>query len=262
MSLLELAEFVEDRIQELGGKPAFPCNVSVNHVAAHYAPDADDRSTLRGGDLISMDLGAHVDGYIADSAVTVEVDADGSSKLVECVNQALNNAIKKVKAGVTVKSISSEIERTILTSGFRPMERLCGHSMGRYVLHAGISVPNNSNAPNRKLKVDDVIAVEPFATDGSGKIAHSSDQLIYRIVKRKYDRMSMEAKDALRNIHENSGKLPFAKRWIKNPKVLEELISCKAIAGYRVLSARDKKMVAQAEHTLIVTEDGCEVITR
>ena len=69
-ALLTIAETVEDAIRQKGAKPAFPCNVSVSGIAAHYSPLADDNTEIKEGDMVKVDMGAHLDSYIADTAST------------------------------------------------------------------------------------------------------------------------------------------------------------------------------------------------
>ncbi|MEO2152470.1 MAG: type II methionyl aminopeptidase, partial [Thermococcus sp.] len=139
--LYDIAEFVERRIVELGGKPAFPCNLSLNEVAAHYTPYKGDDTVLKEGDYLKLDLGVHVDGYIADTAVTFRVGME-EDELMEAAREALENAIATLRAGVMVRDVAKAIEETIRGKGFNPIVNLSGHKVERYKLHAGVSIPN------------------------------------------------------------------------------------------------------------------------
>ena len=98
-SYLEICEFVETEARRLGGQPAFPCNVCANEVAAHYTADIDDPSIVPQNALLKIDVGVHVDGYIADTAVTVCYD-EKLLDLAEATKSALNEALKVVRSNV------------------------------------------------------------------------------------------------------------------------------------------------------------------
>ncbi|MEM3402496.1 MAG: type II methionyl aminopeptidase, partial [Candidatus Hadarchaeales archaeon] len=140
VKLLEIAELAENLIVEKGAKPAFPCNVSVNEIAAHYSPPADDARVIEENDMVKVDLGAHVDGYIADTAFTVAFGE--KQEMVQAVEKALEAAISVVKPGVDVGEIGKAVEEVAAASGFKPIKNLTGHSLARWDLHAGITIPN------------------------------------------------------------------------------------------------------------------------
>jgi methionyl aminopeptidase len=246
--LLELAEFVEERIKELGAKPAFPCNISINEIASHYTPQ-DNMAVFRKGDVVKLDLGAHIEGYIADTAATVEVGTNEHYLLINACDKALQNAIGSVKNGVETSHIGKIIEDTIKERGFNPIKDLTGHNLERYDLHAGISIPNYKSFFSHTIKKDNVCAIEPFATYGRGNIKHGKP-FIYAI----NDKCKGNAADDIRKRFES---LPFAPRWIPGINIKE----LKGAREYFELVESDGKIVAQSEHTVIVNDDGCEILT-
>lgn len=157
MKYLELAELIENDIIELGGEVAFPCNISVNEVTAHYTPPAEDEKVFKSGDLVKIDLGAHVDGYIADSAISVligddipEEEHEKHQNMIMASMEGLENAISTVKAGVEIGKVGTEIEKAINNRGFNSVSNLTGHSMDRWILHSGLSIPNiKENNPHK-----------------------------------------------------------------------------------------------------------------
>lgn len=265
VALLDLAETTEELIRQKGAKPAFPCNVSLNQIAAHYSPPAGDTTVIKEGDIVKVDLGAHVDGYIADTAFTV---ATGEKKeIVGAVEKALEEAIKVVRPGINVSEIGKAVEDAAKASGFKPIRNLSGHSLGRWTLHSGLTIPNFDEKTDQKIKAGDVLAIEPFLTDGAGLVEDQPQVYIYRYMRDRPVRLRM-AKKLLLDIKRIYGSLPFAERWLtKNMSKLRmelslrELIGAGAIYPYHVLKER-AGVVAQAEHTVIVTEEGCEVTTR
>lgn len=264
--LLNIAETAEELITQKGAKPAFPCNVSVNEVAAHYSPPADDDTVVKEGDMVKVDIGAHLDGYIGDTAFTV---ATGTKvEMVQAVERALEEAIKTVKPGVDVGEIGKVVEETAGAAGFKPIKNLTGHSLARWTLHAGLTIPNVKEETGQVLKVGDVVALEPFITDGAGFVEDQKRAYIFRYLFDRPVRLRM-TRELLRDVKRAYGSLPFAERWLAKRMsklrlelTLRELVGVGALHPYYVLKERGDGFVAQAEHTVIVNEQGCEVITR
>jgi methionyl aminopeptidase len=255
--LLDVAESIEHLIQQKGGAVAFPVNISLNDEAAHATPSKADMSTF-GNDIVKLDIGVHIDGYIADTAITVDL---GSNKeLVEASNSALERAIEVVHAGIDTAEISAVIEQTITDCGFRPVVNLTGHGLERYTQHAPPAIHNRRTQSGTKLKEGQVIAIEPFSSNGNGRVYETGKAEIFSLVKTKPVR-SPEARAILKEI-EVYKSLPFAKRWLKGrvDLGLKQLEAAGIIHAYPVL--KDKGLVSQAEDTLIVRTNGSEVITR
>ncbi|WP_297499460.1 type II methionyl aminopeptidase [Thermococcus sp.] len=267
VKLYDIAEFVEKRIAELGGKPAFPCNLSVNEVAAHYTPYQGDENVLREGDYLKLDLGVHVDGYIADTAVTFRVGME-DDELMEASREALENAIATVRAGIKVREVARAIEETIRGKGFNPIVNLSGHKIERYKLHAGVSIPNvYRQADTYVLQEGDVFAIEPFATTGAGQVIEVPPALIFMYVRDRPVRM-LQARRLLMHIKKNYKTLPFAYRWLQGflpegqlKMALAQLDKAGAIYSYPILREARGGMVSQFEHTLIVEKEGAYITT-
>ncbi|MGZ7107734.1 MAG: type II methionyl aminopeptidase [Methanobacterium sp.] len=274
MKLLELAEFVENEIIDLGGAVAFPCNVSINEVTAHYTPPADDEKTFKSGDLVKIDLGAHVDGYIADTAISVligedipEEELEKHQNMIIASQEGLEYALSTIKAGVEIGKVGEGIERAINNRGFNSVSNLTGHSMDRWIIHSGLSMPNIKESNPHKLEEGDVIAIEPFATDGIGRVTDMNEVYIFRYLRDRPLRL-IHAKRALKIIKEDYKILPFAGRWLKGRfsehhlnAAMRMLVSSRAVFPYHVLREKSNAVVAQSEHTVIVENDGCLVIT-
>ena len=261
-SLLEIAEFVEGRSVELGGDgPAFPCNISRNDEAAHATPLMGDDDVFA-EDVVKLDLGVHVDGYIADSAITVDLSGN-YTELVTASEAALQAAIDIVANGVNTAEIGAVIEDTIHSYGFKPVANLTGHGLAQYLPHVPPGIPNRKVSNGAVLHTGDVIAIEPFATDGAGKVVDGNLTEIFQLVDIKPVRMPA-ARKLLKELKPYST-LPFARRWLKADKLdfaLMQLERSGMVHSYPVLKEVAGGMVSQAEHTVIVTDDGCEVITK
>jgi len=259
--LIEVAEFVEGSIRSRGAQPAFPCNLSLNRMAAHFTPGPKDQSTF-GESMVKLDIGVHVDGYIADAAVTV--DLSGHPELVEASKAALDAAIELVSPGVNTAQLGVAIENAIAGYGFKPVANLTGHGLQRFSAHDEPIIPNKAIDQGMPLKEGDVIAIEPFATDGSGRISESSIVEIFGFSGRRPVR-SPQAREVLREIMEQYNTLPFARRWLTGVRIdysLAQLLRSGIIHSYPVLWEVEGASVSQAEHTVIVLSEGCEVTTR
>ncbi|MFH1978706.1 MAG: type II methionyl aminopeptidase [Candidatus Aenigmatarchaeota archaeon] len=257
MRILDLANFVENSIFEKDAKPAFPVNISINEIAAHYTPSYTDEKIIEPGDLVKIDIGTHVDGYIGDMAFTY---CSEKNPLIEAVEKTLDSAISIVKPGVTISEIGEKIESTAKSLGYGVIVNLTGHTIDRYVFHGHPSIPNIANDSDYELKDGEVIAIEPFVTTGNGHVKESNVVEIYRFLQQKSVRLP-EARKILEIAEKEYEKFPFAKRWlqkkfspIKVSMALRQLEHVGAIESYPVLRENSNKKIAQAEHTIIVLD--------
>jgi len=279
LPILDLVEYVEGEILNSGAGIAFPCNVSVNDITAHYTSPAGDTSKLVTGDLVKLDLGAEVDGFIADSAVTVMVPGDNleelfdedtlekNQRIIDASAAGLEAAINTVKAGVKVCDIGAAIEEAISEYGLNPVRNLTGHSLEQWNLHAGISVPNYDNNDPTILEEGQAVAIEPFATDGEGFVNDCPYAYIFSYLRNRPFRMKSTQR-MLKHIEKNYKYLPFSGRWLTESfnehrvnAGLKQLGEAMAIYPYAALKERSGAWVSQKEHTLIVESDGCQVTT-
>lgn len=264
----ELCERVESEIIALGGQPAFPCNVSINEVAAHYTSPWDDASVLPKDSVVKVDFGVHVDGYINDSAVTVSL-APIHRSMIEVAEEGLRAGIARIARGVRFSVVGEQIEKTIAQYGCRPIRNLTGHKIERYTIHAGRSVPNVTGPAPGRFEAGDVYAIEPFVTfkEAAGRVEDSEQMFIYRSVRERGVR-SESAKKIVAHARMTYRTLPFASRWLYSSlgkAIVEEgfpeAVRAKCIAGYPVLVEASGMVVTQAEHTVLVKENGCEILT-
>lgn len=269
VSILDVTCFIESCIKNKGAFPAFPVNIAINDIAAHFTPKDDDKKIFHKGDVVKLDVGAHIDGYIADTAITIEVESSSYETLINASEKALENAIYMIRPGTSISAIGGIVQNTISSHGFRPIENLTGHSLNRFTLHAGLSIPNvASTGKFGKLKVGDVIAVEPFSTNGSGRVISGNGSNIYLVKSGMHlphirDR---RAKFYMAKIKELFHLLPFAYRWCKSnfdntDILLQRLCHYGLLHHYPQLIEQNRGIVTQKEHTLIITPNGCEVTT-
>lgn len=267
-SLLDIAETVEQMIAEEGAKPAFPVNISINDIAAHYTPEAGSEESLEDDDLVKVDMGIEINGGLSDTAYTIDLSGK-NEKLVQASEDALQKAIDAIKPGMAVGDIGGVIEETIKGYGYRPIANLSGHMIKSNELHAGVEIPNIKTNDNYQLKEGEIFAVEPFSTTGNGYVEDLDQVEIFSLYSPAKVRMRQSRK-IIEHVIKNYGMLPFAERWVRKEfkskllvsAALRELLENQFIRGYPVLREVSRGLVAQSEHTILVTADGCEVLTK
>ena len=267
-SLRVVCETVEAEIERRGGKPAFPTQTSINAVAAHDCPTPDDDRTYQAGDLAKLDIGVHIDGWVVDTATTVNVGGTGNGRMVEAARQALAAAIQTCKPGLPVRDVSAAIERAITSAGFTPLENLCGHGVGQYVVHAPPAITNTVRAAEGRLPLRGVIAIEPFATDGNGRSGPRGTSEVFRLLPAASDRLKDFGVDGefAQALLSWRG-LPIARRYFRsfgNELVAESfrrLEQAKLLHAYPPLVALSGRPVAQAEHSVYLGPEGVIQLT-
>ncbi len=257
--LLDVAEQIESFIRDEGAVPSFPVNLSINNEAAHYSPSPGDTRKFSTGDVVKIDVGASVDGYLSDNAATVEVGEQGKhSDLIDATREALNAAVKKVRPGVQIRTIGQEIGRVITSYGFRPIRNLGGHGIKRNDLHSEIFIPNYDDGNGETLRSDMVIAIEPFASTGIGMIHNGPGGHIYILSGTKIRQDEP--------LYRNFNTVPFAQRWVAKimpdyEQYLSRMIRAKEVSEFPVLKEHRGSYISQAEHTIMILSDEVIVTT-
>lgn len=258
--LLEIAEKIESKIIELGGKPAFPTNLSINEKTAHYTPSHNDESIAEG--LLKVDFGAHVDGWCSDTAFSIDLeDSEENKKLIQASEKALEKAINVINENVTTGEIGKEIQDSIKEDGFTPIVNLSGHEIDNYDLHAGLTIPNIENNSNEIIEKG-LYAIEPFATlsNASGSVKDSGPSGIYMLIDSKNIRSPL-ARDILDYIVEEHETLPFCSRWLvkkfgtKALLALRQLEQNENLHHFNQLIESSGAKVAQSEHTILIDQE-------
>ncbi|MEO8360265.1 MAG: M24 family metallopeptidase [Vicinamibacteria bacterium] len=267
-SLRAVIETVESEIEKRGGKPAFPAQTSINDVAAHDCPSPDDGRTYQAGDLAKLDIGVHIDGWVVDTATTVNVGGTGNGRLVEAVRQALAAAIQAAKPGIAVKEVSAAIERAIVSAGFTPLENLCGHGVGHYVVHAPPAITNTVRAAEGRLPMRGVIAIEPFATDGSGRSGPRGTSEVFRLLPEATHKLKdFGVSAAFAEAMLSWRGLPIARRYFTQfgndvvSDVFKRLEKARLLHSYPPLVVHSGRPVAQAEHSIYLGPEGVIQLT-
>jgi len=268
MSYLEACELVEKEIRDRGGKPAFPVGIGVNQVTAHYAPGEDDESVFRESDLIKVDFGVHVDGYVTDTAVSLTFNPD-YDLMLDATQRALNVAISAAKSGARTGDIGGEVQKEASRFGFKTIQNLTGHTLDRYVVHAGKSIPNLYMPGTPSLRKGDVFAIEPFLTLGraAGYVVDGPRQTIFSLVARKKTG-SADLDAFVARVWDDRKTLPFTTRWYsdgvgakKAKEIVSKLVAKRVMRAYQVLVEASGCPVAQFEHTMALDEGGLQILT-
>jgi methionyl aminopeptidase len=269
VKLLKVCSMAEEQIMELGASGlAFPCNISINNEAAHYTSPHGDQKVFPAQGLVKIDIGAHVNGHISDTALTV--DLDGSyDRYIHAAREALEAAIEVIRPGIRLGEVGSAIERTMKKHGLRPVHQLTGHQLKPWNLHAGKNVPNFGMRSLASMSLGETFAVEPFATNGNGTIRNGPKSFIFSNdlkSKKKLDRNTLRVRNVARQAY---GSLPWASRWLHGrisgvdiDASINIMQKAGVIHGYPVLFEGKDGMVSQFEHSLFVSRDGAIVSTR
>ncbi len=263
VKLYDVAQEVEGYIRKHGCKLAFPCNISRNEIAAHYTPSSTDKTVFEIGDIVKVDCGGILDGYIGDTAGTVEVGSRSHPDLVEISKTARNTVAEFIGEGVPLCEIGRAVELTMKRAGFNPIVNLCGHQIAQHNLHAGFSVPNYDNGDEYRLESGTIVAIEPFATNGKGQIKNGKPGNIVRILR---ERPLADPKDEefFQYIKEEFYQQPFCARSCEFPdaeKRVKSLIRHGVLSSYAELVEVSGGLVSQHEYTFYIDGKHAEVTT-
>ncbi len=269
-TLFEICESIENEITLLGGSPAFPVNVSLNEIAAHYTAEPQDQIQVKDADVLKIDLGVHIDGYIADTAVTVSYNSK-YDQLVNVAELTLYEAIKIAKVNTKSNEIGKTIENTIIHNGLKPIQNLSGHSLEQYTVHAGKSIPNiKTFGSSFSLVNNQAYAIEPFVTtrDGLGIVYEGKIKNIFSLISRKPTK-DKDLDSFITYLWDRYKTLPFAIRWLVKDydesilrNMIGYLIKKKNVRSYPILVEGNNKVVSQAEHTFFIMDDSSYIITK
>ena len=265
--VIDIVDTVENYIRENSSGTSFPCNVAINHIAAHYTSPVDDETVIAEGDLVTVDAGSHVDGCIADTAFTIALNPDHAA-LVKASETATKVAIRMMRPGAKLNTIGALIEDTIKSAGFNPVRQLSGHQLNEYELHSEKQVPCVSGKSEVLVEEGEVYAVETFASTGSGNVSDLPNPLIYQLLPIRVPLRGKGSKQFIGIARKSYKEFPFAERWIAQQMkhaplkmAIRELQEKGALIGHHILAEEKGEFVSQAEHTVIITENGHEQTT-
>ncbi len=257
--LLDAVEEIEETILKNNAKLAFPVNISINEISAHFTPSSDCKQKFEANDLIKVDIGTSVNGFIADTAFSISFNKE-NEPLINASKNALEKAIELFKVDVELKTIGAGIEGEIKKMGFNPVQNLSGHGLKKGVIHAPPSIPNIANNDDRVIEDNEAYAIEPFASTGLGFVREGVQTQIFELIEVKPIR-NMYARKILEFVKNEFETFPFALRHLEkglnlsefNLKFgLKELQAKEIIKSYPVLKEEKGVKVSQAETSLVV----------
>jgi methionyl aminopeptidase len=293
MSLTEIAEMIEDGTRHLTGHMgleegdnilggvAFPTGLSINHCAAHYTPNAGNKTILKQEDVMKVDFGVHMNGRIVDSAFTVAFEPQYDN-LLAAVKDATNTGIREagidarfsdIGAAIQEAMESYEVEINGTTYPVKAIRNLNGHTISQYSIHggsAGKSVPIVKGGSTEKMEEGETYAIETFGSTGKGYVRDDMETSHYAKIADapKVALRVASAKTLLRSIDKNFGTLPFCRRYLdrlghdKYLLGLNNLVQSGIVQDYPPLCDIKGSYTAQYEHTILLRPNVKEVISR
>ena len=189
-NLTDIAEGIEDSVRALTGHPGleegdaikggmgFPTGLNINHVAAHYSPNAGNKWVLQEKDVMKVDFGVHINGRIVDSAWTVAFDPQYDN-LLDAVKDATNTGVREAGIDVRMSDIGAAIQEAMesyevtiegKTYPVKCIRNLNGHTIGRYQIHGGKNVPIVKGGDQTKMEEGETYAIETFGSTGKGYV--------------------------------------------------------------------------------------------
>ncbi len=287
-SLTEIAERLEASTATLIRKDkdglvrgrAFPTGLSLNHIAAHFSPNAGDKTIVKENDVLKVDFGTHINGRIIDCAFTVHFNPE-YDELVNAVKEACNVAVEAAGIDVRLGDVGGAMQEVLeaaectikgKTYPVKPIKNLNGHNIRPYKIHGGKSVPCYNNHDQTKMEEGEFFAFEPFASvNGRGQVY---DDLECSHYMKAWDLAhppqirNPKARDLMKVIDKNFGTLAFCRRWLDElgEKMyglpLKLLCDSGAVNPYPPLVETKNAYTAQFEHTVLLRPTCKEVLSR
>ncbi len=261
---LSIVEFAEKRILELDGGIAW-VQINDTTTAAHFSPTKHNNPICQAGDLIKVDIGVHINGFIADTAFSVAIpttDKEIQQKnelLIQTSKESLEKALSIAHTGCTLQELGIAQMSPAKEKGLTTITNLGGHSIGQYKVHSGLTIPTYDNGDATKLEEDLMIAIEPFITDGESLIKESGEATVFMQAINRQTRNPYGRK-ILQFIKSRQG-LPFATKDLEKEfgesvtRVgLRDLLQQGIIKGYPPLVSKSGNAIAQTEHSVLVKE--------
>ncbi|XP_077971996.1 methionine aminopeptidase 2-like isoform X2 [Styela clava] len=286
MTMIDICEKLEDASRKLINENkleaglAFPTGCSLNHCAAHYTPNAGDKTVLKYDDVCKIDFGTHINGRIIDCAFTVTFNPK-YDRLLEAVKAATNTGIKNAGIDARLCEIGELIQETMesyeveldgKTYQVKPIRNLNGHSIGQYRIHAGKTVPIVKRETSARMEEGEVFAIETFGSTGRGVVHDDMECSHYMknfdLAQTHVPLRLPRAKKLLHIIGENFGTLAFCRRWIdrlgetKYLMALKNLCDSGVVDPYPPLCDIKGCYTAQFEHTILLRPNCKEVVSR
>lgn len=285
IDLTYMCETLEDTVRKLiqanglEAGIAFPTGCSLNHVAAHWTPNAGDKTVLQYDDVMKLDFGTQINGHIVDCAFTVAFNPK-FDPLLNAVKAATNTGIQHAGVdarlgdiGAAVQEVmeSYEVELDGKTHQVKCVRNLNGHSIDAYQIHAGKSVPIvKGGEQGVRMEEGEFFAIETFGSTGKGYV-HEDLECSHYMKDFDVGHVPLrlpKAKQLLGVIDRNFGTLAFCKRYLdrlgesKYQMALKSLCDNGVVTPFPPLCDQRGSYVAQFEHTIYLHPHKKEVLSR
>jgi methionyl aminopeptidase len=258
----------------------FPTGLALNNCVAHYTPNPGQKEIfLQESDVMKVDFGVHINGWIVDSAFTMSFDPVYDN-LLAAVKDATNTGIKNAGVDVRISDISAAIQEAMesyevqigsKTFPVKPVRNITGHNIKRYQIHGGKSIPFVKNNDQTKMEEGEVFALETFGSTGRGYIVGGPG--VYGYGKELDAPKTIisplaSARSLYRTINDHFGTLVFCRRYLERLGVQRYLAGMNQLANkgvvevYAPLMDVEGSYSAQFEHTLLLGESSKEIISR
>jgi methionyl aminopeptidase len=226
---------------------AFPIGLNKNNIVAHFSPYNNDEDILTENDVLKVDIGICLNGYIIDSAKTYYFKPE-FEPLISATKDAIVQFYKNAGVDKNLGDLGEIIQETIesyevqLNNNIYPLysiKDVCGHNILLYTVHGGIAIPNIKINYNKKLEEGMIYAIEPYATTGNGKTIENFNHISH---------ISMKQYEFDYNIFKERNFLPFHPKWFNN-------INTNNFKEYPVIEDKIGTFSAQTEETFIIENE-------
>ncbi len=264
--ILELTKKIESFIQDYPEVSlAFPVNIQLNN-EVHYTALIEDKRMISKGDLVKVDIGIHIDGYIADGAFTISFNKD-YDEMVAFTENALKEAINDLKPGMKISEIGFRLDELLKNSKYKLIKNLMGHQLDQWELHSKKSVIVHGNSSENIFEPGEAYAVEIFVTDGLGMIKSSQTAYIYALSKYPSPIRDLKIRNLYKKIHEKRKCFPFSERYILEHLKISKIdfFSLKKsgnVVEYPLLLELPNSKIAQFEDVIYVDKDKIIITTK
>ena len=288
IKLIDMVQKIENMLRFITNQhliecgQAFPTGCSLNNVAAHYTPNKGDETILKYEDVMKLDFGTQMNGYIIDCAFTVAFDPTYDNLLKaskEATQEGIKNAGIDVRLGELGGIIgeilnSYEVEIKGKTHKIKAIKDLCGHTMERFKIHGGKSVPlyrdDSSETSNIKMEEGELYAIETFATTGSGNTHEKHPWSHFMKNPDVFNNVKIKAsqpKSLFKYIDEHFSTMAFCPRWLEESgytgidKSLKYLCDHNLVEPYPPLADIEGCYTSQFEHSFMLKPTCKEIFS-
>lgn len=284
IAMIDICETLEGSVRSLiqenglAAGIAFPTGCSLNHVAAHWTPNAGDKTVLQYDDVMKLDFGTQINGRIIDSAFTVAFNPK-YDPLIKAVQEATNAGVGAAGVDVRLCDVGESIQEVMesyeidldgKSHQIKCIRNLNGHSIGAYRIHGGKSVPIVKGGEATKMEEGEFFAIETFGSTGKGYVREDMECSHYM---KNFDVGHVplrlpRAKQLLATIDRNFGTLAFCRRYLdrigetKYLMALKNLCDAGVVDAYPPLCEVKGSYTAQFEHTLYLHPTRKEVLSK